>query len=210
MDGFGVQLTIIHRYSATLRWIIVLAYTKLVNSQRQKKKLKFIWSKLGWKADYSRLHFILQTSRYLVDISRTWVANQSALVWYILNQNKLACQGQLYPEQHGFLTNVREICVAVVHTSVHTIPSYFVGIQNCYFSQKNLSYLCQTKLSYFAIQTSIQLSSKSSLIFAHKYHFLASLFRSLLFLPHKSPSLDMRLAEILEAYVDINISWFYP
>ena len=33
--------------------IIVLVYTKLGNSQRKKKK-NVIWSKLGWKGDYSR------------------------------------------------------------------------------------------------------------------------------------------------------------
>ena len=152
MDGFGVQLTIIHRYSATLRWIIVLVYTKLVNSQRQKKKLKFIWSKLGWKADYSRLHFILQTSRYLVDISRTWVANQSALVWYILNQNKLACQGQLYPEQHGFRTYkcTRDLCGCGV-----------------YFGSHNSFLFCRHTKLLFQPETSLLSLSYKALLFCH-------------------------------------------
>ena len=42
----------IHRYSPTLRWIIVLVYAKPVNSKRRKKE--FYRSKLRWKDDCSR------------------------------------------------------------------------------------------------------------------------------------------------------------
>ena len=58
--------------SPPLKWIIVLVYSKPVNSQRQ--NMNFIWSKLGWG--------LIKP----VDISRAWVTNQSAadsLVWYI-------------------------------------------------------------------------------------------------------------------------------
>ena len=65
----------IHRYSPTLRWIIVLVYTKPVNSKRY--KMNVIWSKLGWKSDYSRP--LCFTNQWIFQwIFWAWVANQSA------------------------------------------------------------------------------------------------------------------------------------
>ena len=78
----------LHRYSQTLSgWITVLAYTKLVNSQRQ-KEMNFNWSKLGWKGETSEYH----------RISRAWAANESvcengySLFWYILTRISIKYQ----------------------------------------------------------------------------------------------------------------------
>ena len=63
-----------NNYSPTLRWIIVLVYSKPVKSQWQ--KMNVIWSLLA----RARVHCVLQTSN-IQWVSRAWVANQSATKW---------------------------------------------------------------------------------------------------------------------------------
>ena len=60
---------IFKNYSPTLRWIIVLVYTKL------KIQMNVIWSKLSWKCDYLRVRPL-------------WFANQ----WIVQNISSLSSQ----------------------------------------------------------------------------------------------------------------------
>ena len=80
-DVLSYRIVNIHRYSPTLRWLIVLLYTKPGNSQRLKKIF-------GQNSRARPLCFANQW------ISRVWVANQKtkktkhySLVWYILTTN---------------------------------------------------------------------------------------------------------------------------
>ena len=75
-------LGLFNNCSPKWKWIIVLLYTKLVNSQRQKHE--FHRSKLGWKGDYSRARPLCFANQWNHRISRAWVANRSARKWVFI------------------------------------------------------------------------------------------------------------------------------